>query len=741
MDYSWPDTGIYACPCGTYYAVKYWRWVDVVARPDLVPGVERDGPYEGRCPDCGALPRALGWWLRVDPAAELAVLHIGSNDRGRVPSILSEHLSFLQQRAFAVAGWMMQPRIEVVRLPEERGHRPTKALSTGFASSGELVIEHVQPASYSPSPPRGEARRPEAEGAGVPQIIGADRQSGPRPAAPPTMGELEGELQLDVAEVIATVKVDKGSKWDVAALTARPVLIREFGYPLLGVRIIGAYMGQTGCIDALIDPAESSATEVFHALSGMFSVRLDLVRPDGSIERRDVDGRGLEVNAAMCLESARGLLRVDGGSFADAQAQLGQRPVGQRLQPGDIRLDPGAFSHVLDAVEADRGLRQLDVLSRKDHLTRLLEVEGVPMAEYDGFRRRILTAATEFGLIAPRRFWRRVVALGLVEDLGEYAERLAARREACEAEEYDLAPDRARSAWTGIWELCRRKSIPPPDPLRRAIERLSLDREELDMDPAGAGGTVVAPPPEPTVGRGDRASPLAKRLADPATRLKVVTEILQGRTAGELEQVFSVIDHFSEDELLAVMPDLADLGTTAVRFLVAKLGGPVPRLRQAAAILLGLAQDPSTLEALASRLVREDEPLWVDVARSLGNFGPVALRRLCQTLRRDSGTSHEQRSLERVARALAEIALSDGDAGFSQPSPAFDAVAALADAADPRVGEAARRALATLAEVQQSGNIARGETIQSDHSPSPSEQFARLAYEAITIPELEAEEA
>jgi hypothetical protein len=113
------------------------------------------------------------------------------------------------------------------------------------------------------------------------------------------------------------------------------------------------------------------------------------------------------------------------------------------------------------------------------------------------------------------------------------------------------------------------------------------------------------------------------------------------------------------------------------------------------------------------------------------------LRNLCQILHREARTPLEHRSIQRVARALAEIALSDGPMEEERPTPGRDAVAALAEAADPRVCAAARRALATLADVSESGAAMRGELPPSEVTEIRG--FARRAYEAIMVPELEVE--
>jgi hypothetical protein len=269
-------------------------------------------------------------------------------------------------------------------------------------------------------------------------------------------------------------------------------------------------------------------------------------------------------------------------------------------------------------------------------------------------------------------------------------------------------------------------------PLRRALdlpETLPTPVSHAQQSAAGVIDVVDASS-EPT---------LVARLQEPRTRLGTASALLQsGRASGrELDHVFTALERFDNDELLAILPDLSELGPRAVAGMVGLLQSERRELRQAAAILLGMSLDPDALGPLSDALVGEPTNVWLDVARALGGFGPIALRRLCQLLRREAGSAREPTAIERVARALAEIALSDGAGDPSGARPGRDAVAALADAPDPRVSAAARRALATLRDVSESGAAIRGELPLAEVTEVRG--FSRRAYEAIMVPELEVE--
>ncbi len=230
--------------------------------------------------------------------------------------------------------------------------------------------------------------------------------------------------------------------------------------------------------------------------------------------------------------------------------------------------------------------------------------------------------------------------------------------------------------------------------------------------------------------------PLGNRLRDPLQRLRAATEVLQGRSSPEdLGTVIDALEEFEPSELLALLPDLNDLGLRAVPGLLAKLQSERREVRQAAAILLGMSREPGAMQRLAEHLVREPTTVWLDIARALGWFGTAAIRSLCQLLRQEAATPHEQLAIDRVSRALAEIAVAQ-DSG-TEAQTGRDAVQALADASDPRVSTAARRAMASLAEVTTSGAQIRGEIPLNEVTEIRA--FARSAYEAIMVPEMEVE--
>lgn len=728
-DASRTTTRLFACACGSTFPALRRVCLDLPEEAAVAERLRRLGPFEGHCPSCGRAAIASGAWLELDALARLATLVIPDDRRGDVLEVLADHLAWLRAHVERAEPWLLQPSLSLLPPGESSERREIIAESetTAHRARRRSQVVSERPAAAAP------VAAP--TGSGVPQAIAND---GVAAAAPPRrdIGALVGALVIEDGVPTVRVELDdeRLAKWRDAKLDVRPVLLRGRGYPLLGVRVVVAWMGQQGCVDAFVDVGRPDAIEVFRLLSQRFAVRVRAWAPGGELTR-DAGALGLESNAALCLESARGLLAQGDHPperFREACERVAAEGVEERLAQTKVTISPGAYQHIVGAQEATRALEHLDRVSRKETLARLLEVEGLPMTEYDAIRRRVLAGALEHGIVAPRRFWRRVVASGLADDLGDYIAKLARNRELREGEEGDLDGEAARAAWQAMLEVCERKDLEPPEALRRALDLPEWDARPQSRAQAPTAGVI-------DVVDGDAAPNLQAQLSDVRTRLRAATELLQSNraTPQQLEHLFGALERFDNDELLAILPDLSDLGPRAVSGLVGKLRSDRRELRQAAAILLGMSLDPDALGPLSDALVAEPTNVWLDVARALGGFGPIALRRLCQLLRREAGSPRENLAIERVARALAEIALSDGPADRDGAQPGHDAVAALADAPDPRVSTAARRALATLRDVSESGAAFRGELPLSEVTEIRG--FSRRAYEAIMVPELEVE--
>jgi hypothetical protein len=761
---SWAVEVTYACRCGLHYRATRWRWIDADVSPEEAERTRREGPLRGRCPGCGAAATGQSDWLELEPSKQRCVLILAANQRHAVAELMRDHFAAVVERvtigAISVAEpWLLRP---LWRFEDEASTARSPAPVVEDPEDREDTARRRppvhEPQSAIPTGPLGPV------GTGVPKLVGANPW--PPANAPSTLGtntyvarlSMERTAAAEDDEEIVTIALELDnaarSLWGQAALQVRPIHLGGHGYPLIGVRLVASYLGRMSLIDGIVDVGSEEAAELFASLSRRFRVQLVLRGGDGtSVIRREVSARDLERNAALCLESARAALarrEYPRDAFVTALEHLRATPLEDRLRGATQTLVGGAYRHLISPRETWVALEHLEAASDKHNLAQLLEVDGLSIDEYEAIRRRVLVASVEHGLCAPRRFWRRIIASGLVDDEDDYAAKLARARAEADQDGDDLEQEHRSAAWARIAELCDLKQLEYPVELAR---KLGLETPDRNSDRArrrarsdsnrnnhggrqdpnrsrSAAGEIQARPARPT------GSNMREQLRDPELRLRIATAALaNGGTPESIEAVFDSLEYFEEEELLAIMPAIADLGTQAVPSLHAKLESPRPQVRQAAAILLGIARDASSIVPLLRSLTREESRVWLDVARAIGGLGTSALERLC-ALARQAGRGEkfpiEQRELlSRIGRSMAEVVIAEGGVD----SMARDAVEALAGSSESDIAYAAGRALATLHDVSVAGAQIRGERSLPDITQLRG--FARRAYEAILVPELD----
>jgi hypothetical protein len=751
---SWTVEVTYACRCGVHYRATRWRWIDADTQPDEVERAHREGPIRGRCPSCGAAASGQTDWVELEGSKGRCVLMLAANQRHAIVELLRDHFAAVAERVrvgeIAVAEpWLLRP---LWRFDGEA------VVSDGAASRASVDADDDADEQEDTAKRRPPAGPSETVVAGVPTAVGTqwpqaeeDSSAANTHVVTPTM---ERSANGNDDEELVTIALDLDpvgrSLWGQAALQVRPIHLREHGYPLIGVRLVASYLGRMSLIDGVIDVGSEGASELFASLSRRLRVQLVLGDGDSSaVIRREVSARDLERNAALCLESARASLarsEYPREAFVGALEHLRETPLEDRLRGADQTLVGGAYRHLISPRETWVALEHLEAASDKRNLAHLLEVDGLSVDEYEAIRRRVLVASVEHGVCAPRRFWRRIIASGLVDDFDDYAAKLARSRAEADQDGDDLDHEQRGAAWARLAELCDLKQLEYPVELARKLgvevserprrrARADSGKRTAADDPnrsRSAAGEIQARPTRAT------GANMREQLSDPDLRLRIATAALaNGGSPEAVDAVFDVLEQFTEEELLALMPSLAELGTQAVPNLHAKLDSPGQHVRQASAILLGLTKDSSSIAPLLRSLTREPSRVWFDVARAIGGLGTSALERLCAVARqagRGERFPIEKRELlDRIGRAMAEVVTAEG-AVASGRGIARDTVENLARSLEPDIAHAASRALATLHEVSVAGAQIRGERALPDITQLRG--FARRAYEAILVPEL-----
>ncbi|MCA9691273.1 MAG: HEAT repeat domain-containing protein [Nannocystaceae bacterium] len=702
---------------------------------------------------------ALLPWVELTRTTQSAALVLSDVHRAELPRVLREHLDGCDAHPERAALWLLQPEIEfaMVGVQDEDDTNPGRPTPVARERSKPTRAALVAPVVVA-SPPEPETVEVEADPDEIELTVEADitvdvdvepeadndTDTKIRSIAEPGVIQETALATLSATPqgVRITARVDPmtGEFWRTAEIAVRPVCFREFGYPLVGVRLVGTGSPNRGIIDAVIDVSSDGAAKVFLELARGFRGEFLLLDESGNlVDEREFVGPGLERNAAMCIESARGLLgagEYGPGAYRDAVTRLEGRSLAERLAGSKFPITVVDCIELISPARTWEAIDLLTEVSKKEHLTPLLEIEGLPVPDYEDLRTRVLEAALDFGLVPPNRFWRRVLASDLVHSAQDWVSRLvAARKAALDQNVDDLTREQAGEAWHRIRDLCQKKKIAPPPDLQRvfggdgssAVPRMRRSTQP----PMSASGTIGDDSPRQTSARAPVVGG-GEDLSNPRKRLAKATDILSGTVnAHSLGLVLDALDSFDVSELLAILPNLSELGSRVVPGLIDKLTSGRREMRQAAAILLGMAGDSRAIEPLIGRLIDEQTNVWIDVARALGAFGPRVIGPLCDLL---AETSARERDfvVRRASRAMAEVIVSDGD---DEGGPGRAAVEALVDVPDAALAASAREAIATIRDVKADSEKARGERPLDEDTVVRG--FSRLAYEAITVPELD----
>lgn len=217
---------------------------------------------------------------------------------------------------------------------------------------------------------------------------------------------------------------------------------------------------------------------------------------------------------------------------------------------------------------------------------------------------------------------------------------------------------------------------------------------------------------------------LVKMLDDAELRVDAALLLCERRDATTLAGLCQALARMPRLEASRVLPAMTGFGANSESYLIDFLAAKKAYLRQGAALALGQLRTARGTEALCQALIEEPTEIWGEVARALGDAGAQAVMPLGAKLR-DVAVSSEER--DRIVRALAHIAAG----GVRGP------VEMLGTSRDAVVADAAKRALALVAEVQRLDKEVRTGT--TEHTVVRG--FSHRFYEALDSEvELSAEE-
>jgi CpXC protein len=335
----------------------------------------------------------------------------------------------------------------------------------------------------------------------------------------------------------------------------------------------------------------------------------------------------------------------------------------------------------------------------------LVEIRSLPLPRWRQMRARVVRRALDVGIAvsrtlversakehgAPLPAWAELLELQ-VKRFTEVAARLKPN---------DLSATEEADNWELLLRECALAGVAVDDQVRKLAQQ-SLKRARVGQ----SGGIDLR-----TLGTAE----LVTLLEQKDLRREAAVVLCERRETPTLTAVFGAIRRMTRHEANRVLPAVPKFGQVAERWLLEGLKSKKSFLRQGCALALGALASPQSAEALAQLLVVEPTEIWTEVARALGDAGPLATTALAARLRDVDGEGRE-----RVIEALAQVA-ARGAAGRT-------ALDSLASGRDALVAAAAQRALGMVGQVRAADREVRA---AGGGDSTVVRAFSRRFYEAL----------
>jgi hypothetical protein len=336
----------------------------------------------------------------------------------------------------------------------------------------------------------------------------------------------------------------------------------------------------------------------------------------------------------------------------------------------------------------------------------LVEIRSLPLPRWRQMRSRVVRRALDVGIAvsrslversakehgAPLPSWAELLELQ-IKRFTEVAARLKPN---------DLSATEEADNWELLLRECALVGVVIDDQVRKLAQQ-SLKRARVGQSGGGIDLRTLA------------TAELVSLLEQKDLRREAAVVLCERHETPTLAALFGAIRRMTRHEANRVLPAVPQLGHVAERWLLEGLKSKKSFLRQGCALALGALPSAQSAEALAQLLVVEPTEIWTEVARALGDAGPVATTALATRLREVDGEGRE-----RVLEALAHVA-ARSPAGRT----ALDALAAGRDAL---VASVAQRALGMVGQVRAADREVRaGEGGDS----TVVRAFSRRFYEAL----------
>lgn len=367
-----------------------------------------------------------------------------------------------------------------------------------------------------------------------------------------------------------------------------------------------------------------------------------------------------------------------------------------------------AYAEINAVNEAKLALGILSYWSEPQNHEYLVLVKSVPVDLLDTITRRILDGAIRFGLWLPQPLKERAVALALAADLAALVARLIDALAALGPAPKGLELGDAAENWQRLLRDADELDIPVGKETAKLAESIiekatsSEEREELDVEPTTLENIDDAPSE-------DLLTLLERRI----TRKKAALVLAERGNVDHLEALFRAARKMGRPDLVQVIPALLKYGESAGDYFIEGLTSRKSFTRQACAVALGELKLRRAVVPMLHQLMAEKTPVWYEIARALGRYGPSGIKPLHRYLRNPQGKE------DRLVRAMASFAIHN----------AVKQVEELASGDDASVAMLAAQALDARDTLRKIDDQVQGKS--EIEGADPLLRFSRRLYQAI----------
>jgi hypothetical protein len=216
-------------------------------------------------------------------------------------------------------------------------------------------------------------------------------------------------------------------------------------------------------------------------------------------------------------------------------------------------------------------------------------------------------------------------------------------------------------------------------------------------------------------------------LEEKEPRLEAALLLAERGDADALPAIFTSLRRSPRGEASLVLPSLTAYGPRVEPYLLDGLRSKKAYLRQGCALALAVIASPRGIEALVGQLLDEPTEIWTEVARALGDVGPLAVDPLTTSLgvAIAAGGARVDENRLRVAVALGQIG--------ARRAAGHDALLRLVKEEEGAIAEVARIALGQVAELRSADEAVRAGAGTGGRLPEGTvvRGFSRTFYEAL----------